>query len=599
MYTDLLPFVNDDKRALLFLRYNYIGEDFSQPINRKETADTIRGEALFQLMLEQNYDNTVKDDNVLSTDFCFGVFYNLGLFHKQIDDHTVTEPLPNKVYKNVYLRWKDLSSIGRKFYSTHMYLTKSENGKDILIRDFNNLSSYNSQTIKLHLRKATNGNTLFCETLPFLPIGTKINTDSDDGKKEYDHQDLIRELYTEIIKKEIEHEPEQHKYKKELNYSSFIVNVIRSSGLNSDLYKYIPSSVETLENLYPEELELSTLNFTRDDNGVLVRDGIKLDDKKLEEDLKMAGICYGTGIKDKDMNCDDVYKCLLDIKPGDISRCKEELENEEMFDVDTNTIRNINPKIMKLILENLGVKITKSFGVFVCESYMSWLDRTEIRKVVLKNKNLGKYISTIIDVVNSNSIILNPKQKSKNLYGLPVFKTPYNLQHKSKLSNKLDNLLLYTKNMSTNPSQSTLRYPANLRFNMSGGAEYSDNATQIKKLFVILFDELDRAGVPLIEKDQERIFATINRMSKLELDLPRLLEDLRVYTDLIKLIGEKEKDDTNLDDFRDIRNNKTQLNDLVNKVNKQIQFNINKQNLIFQVLYNKVQVPLLYNLSNF
>ena len=154
-------------------------------------------------------------------------------------------------------------------------------------------------------------------------------------------------------------------------------------------------------------------------------------------------------------------------------------------------------------------------------------------------------------------------------------------------------MLLYTKNYNTQVSP---LYPDNLRFILSGGAEYSENAAQIKKLFDVLFSELDKAGVPLVDNDQKRIYDTIEKMSKLELDLPRLLEDLRVYTDLIKLIDEKDKDKTELDDFRDIRNNKTQIADLVNKVNKKIQANINRQNVIFQVLYNKVQIPLLARL---
>ena len=82
-----------------------------------------------------------------------------------------------------------------------------------------------------------------------------------------------------------------------------------------------------------------------------------------------AGICYGTGIKRNSSigACADVYKCLLDAKPGDISKCAAELENEDLFDVDANTIQNINPKIMKVILQNLGVKISREFGPFVCE----------------------------------------------------------------------------------------------------------------------------------------------------------------------------------------------------------------------------------------
>jgi len=585
MYRDLLPFVNDDEFALTFIRYNYIGEEFALPINREEMPDTIKGEAVFQLMLEKNY-NDVADNNI-AHNFII-MIRKLGDWHRKIDGKLVTDVNAKKIYEKVYLRWKELSPLARKFYSTHLYLTKTENGKDIIIRDFDNLAIYNPVTIKLHLRRAKDGKVLFRHTLPFLP---KSDITVNNNGTPFLDKTYLRRFYDSRGVAEYNANT--------LNYSKFIQNVIKNSGKNVDLYKYVPSSVETLENLYPEEPELAQLNFTRDVDGVLVRNGERLDDDKLELDLAEAGVCYGTGIKRNSSigACSDVYKCLLDVKPGDISRCAAELENEDLFEVDAMTIQNINPKIMKLILQNLGVKISKEFGSSVCESFESWLSRTPIRNVVIKNKNLSRYIRTIINVIRSNPLILNPAP-SKNLYGLTTFKTPETLQNRSRKSESLADMLLYTKNFSGGNINTS--YPDNLRFimpNMSGGdGEYSENAAQIKKLFDVLFAELDKAGVPLVENDQKRIYDTINRMSKLELDVPRLLEDLRVYTDLIKLIDEKEKNETKLDDFRDIRNNKTQLTELVNKVNKKIQANINRQNLIFQVLYNKVQIPLLARL---
>jgi hypothetical protein len=588
MYIDLLPFVNDDERALMFIRYNYIGEEFSQPINRKETADTIKGEAIYQLFCKHNYVGFPDEIDLLIYDFCNKVMGNIGWWHNQIDGKPVNNPDAKKVYDRVYLRWKDLSPIARKFYSTHMYLTKTENGKDVILRDFDNLSVYDPATIKLHLRKTKDGKSLFRETIPFLPVGSKFRQNTRKEEViDTNNQDYLRKDYdTKSITA----------YVHKINYSKFIKNVIQNSGMNVDLYKHVASSVKTLENLYPEEPELATLNFTRDENGVLIRDGVKLDDAKLEEDLKQAGICYGTGIKDSGSNCDDVYKCLLDVKPGDISRCAGELENVELFDVPSETVRKINPKIMKVILQNLGVGLSKQNGILICESFESWLSRTPIRSVVLKNRNLSRYISTIINVMRTNPVILNPKQSSLRTYGLSTFKTPEGLQNKSAPSSNIADLLLYTKNVSVSPLQSIPLYPDNLRFIMSGGAEYSENAMQLKKLFDVLFSELNNAGAPLVENDKNRIYATIEKMSKLELDLPRLLEDLKVYTDLIKLIGDKEKEDTKLDDFQDIRNNKSQLSDLVNKVNKKILANISRQNLIYQILYNRVQVPLLGNL---
>ena len=593
MSRDLLPFVNDDDRALLFLRYNYIGDEFALPINSKETADTIRGEAVFQLMLKKNYakfDGT--SDDVLLYDFCANVAQNMGYWHKLINYKSAVDINAKKIYDRVYLRWKDLSPSARKFYSTHMFLTRNDGGVDIIVRDFDNLSIYEPANIKLHLRKAKNGNILFRETLPFLPVGTKFKF--SDGNPE----EIINATNQDYMRKEYDNGSNLDafvRYGEILSYSTFIKNVIQNSGKNVDLYKYVSSSVETLENLYPEEPELARLNFTRNANGNLVRNGVELDDAKLEQDLTQAGICYGTGIKRTTSvgECADVYKCLLDAKPGDISRCVAELENEDLFNVDVNEIQNINPKIMKLILQNLGVKISKEFGTLNCESFESWIRRTPIRNVVIKNKNLSKYIKTIINIISSNPVILNPVP-SRNLYGLTTFKTPEGLQNRSNKSDSLAEMLLYTKNFSVN-NINTL-YPPNIRFFMSGGGEQSENGAQIKKLFDVLFSELDKAGVPLVDNDQKRIYDTIDKMSKLELDLPRLLEDLRVYTDLIKLIDDKEKDKTELDDFKDIRNNKTQLTDLVNKVNKKIQANINRQNLIFQILYNKVQIPLLARL---
>jgi hypothetical protein len=252
---------------------------------------------------------------------------------------------------------------------------------------------------------------------------------------------------------------------------------------------------------------------------------------------------------------------------------------------------------MKLILENLGVKFIKQNNILYCESYESWLSKTPIRNVVTKNRNLSRYISTIISVIRSNSVILNPIQKSAKTYGLSTFKTPEGLLGRTKIPDTLHGLL-FTKNINLGSSQFVKPfYPENLRHILSGGAEQSENGVQLKKLFEILFNELDKANVPLIDSDKNRILATIEKMSKLELQLPRLLEDLRVYTDLIKLIDDKEKDKTEMDDFRDIRNNKSQINDLVNKANKKIVANITKQNLILQLLYDRVQIPLVAKLN--
>jgi len=423
----------------------------------------------------------------------------------------------------------------------------------------------------------------FNTTLPYLPGAGK-----DKIRNLYKDNYLTSYASTSVIP--------YVSYTSDFNFSKFIENVIRNAGVNAELYRQVSSSVDNLDNLYPEEPELTQLKFERNDKGILVRDGQELNDAKLEADLTQAGICYGTGIKDNGKgNCDDVYKCLLDLKPGDISRCADELADEDLFDVATRDVQMINPRIMKLILQNLGVKMTNQNGMVVCESYDSWLSKTSIRKVVLKNRNLARYIKTIVDTIRSNPVVLNPKQKLNKLYGLDTFKTPTTMQSKSEVPSNLQDLLLYTKNISTTLPMPM--YPDNLRFIMSGGGELSENAAQLKKLFNILFDELDKAGVPLVDNDQKRINDTIEKMGKLELALPRLLEDLRVYTDLIKLIDEKEKDNTVLDDFKDIRNNKTELADLVNKVNKKIQANINKQNLIFQVLYNQVQVPLIARLG--
>jgi hypothetical protein len=585
MSKDLLPFVNDDENALLFLRYNYIGEDFTKPINRKETRETIKGEAVYQLMLKKNYTAAYApgDADKLENNFQ-KMIHNIGYWHKEIDGKPITDLSAQKVYDKVYRRWAELETSARKFYQTHMFLTKSESGVESIITDFNNLAMYEA-SIKLHLRKAAdNVTTTFCKTLPY-------NVIKEGGISPDYFFNRYKTGFTTAVRFEI------YNVASNLSLPKFIANVIKNAGVNVDLYKYAPSSLETLEDLYPEEPKLAQLNFTRDENGVLIRDGELLDDAKLAKNLNEVGMCYGTGIADAGTNCPTVYRCLLDVKPGDISRCAGELENEALFNVPLDTVQKINPRIMKLILDNLGVKLSKKYGATTCESFESWLSRTPIRNVVNKNKNLSRYIKTIINTIRSNSIILNPNQKLGKLYGLSTFKTPVALENKSQNTENLQDLLLYTKNIPIPSALSTPIRPDNIRFFMHGGGEYSENATQIKKLFDVLFVELDNAGVPLVDNDQKRIYDTIDKMSKLELDLPRLLEDLRVYTELIKLIDEKEKDKTELDDFKDILNNKTQLSDLVNKVNKKIQANIIKQNLIFQVLYNRVQVPLITRLG--
>jgi hypothetical protein len=580
MYNDLLPFVNDDELYLLFLKYNYIGEDFTKPINRpdKKTIRTIQGEPLFQLFIENNYIHKSIGKEQIYHDLINVLFDELGAWHGKIDNKVVTDVNAKKIFDRVFLRWKDLSPLARKFYSTHMYLTRTDGTDDIVIRDFDSIQFLNPSTIKLHLKKTKDGQILFKTTLPHF-----IND-------EYIAHELYQNAYNDPL---LQPAIDRTKIKK-LDYSKFITNVIKNYGRNVDLYKYAYTSddYDDLDDLYVEEPELVRMNFTRNKDGVLVRDGEDLNDAKLEMDLTQAGICYGTGIKNTGSNCNDVYRCLLDVKPDDVSKCSVELENENLFNVDINKIRNINPRIMRLILQNLGVKIYKQNNILICESYENWLSSSPLRKIVIKNRNLSKYISTIINVINSNPIILNPMQTDKKLYGLSTFKIPVGLTTKPRIPKKLEGLL-YTKNLSMNPlSHSIPLYPDNMRF-LVGGGEYSENAAQLRKLFTVLISELDKAGVPLVKEDQDRIFNTIERMSKLELDLPRLLENLKVYTDLIKLIDDKETDKTIIDDFKDIITNKAQLNELVSKVNKKIQSNIIKQNLILQTLYTNVQLPLI------
>jgi len=601
MYQDLAPFVNNDQLALDFLRYNYIGQDFSRPINKPETADTIKGEAVYQLMLKNNYigkENSEPD--CLAYVLCEYTIGNIGYWHNKINNKQVSDKdTAGKIYDEVYRRWKDLSQLARKFYSTHLYLTKKENGIESVIRDFDNIESIENlvgrQNIFLHLRKAANGQILFRESLPYLPIGAYFKDDNGNITNiTPNNQDYLKKIY------------DKYRYRERnnplrLNYSRFISNVIAHAGENVDLYKVqISSEIDNLDDLYPSDPQANGVKFSRDETGCLVRNGTKLDDAKLLEDLKDETNCWGTGIKNNGTNCADVNKCLLDVKTHNISNCKDELQDEELFNVPSDVVRNINPRIMTLIVENLGVRIKRdSNGFRTCEDFSSWLNRTPIRDIVRKNKNLKRYIQTIIETLNSNPVILNkPSTKRANTYGLSTFTTPDALKSNGNTRN-LGDLLLYTKQFGMTNS-GVPQYPSNMRFILSGGAEPdSDNASQLRKLFKVLFDELDKAGVPLVDRDQNRVFASIDQMSKLELQLPRLLEDLRVYTDLITMLNDKDKDKTEFEDFSDIRNNKEKLSELVNKVNKQIQKNITKQNLIYNILYNKVQLPLLSRLVMF
>ena len=166
MYRDLLPFVNDDESALTFIRYNYIGEEFALPINHKEMPDTIKGEAVFQLMLNKNYETDM--NNNIADDF-IKMIKNLGFWHSIFSGKDATNTHAKEIYDRVYLRWKDLSPLARKFYSTHLYLTKNEGGTYIVLRDFDNLTIYDPSTIKLHLRRTKDGKVLFIKTLPFVP----------------------------------------------------------------------------------------------------------------------------------------------------------------------------------------------------------------------------------------------------------------------------------------------------------------------------------------------------------------------------------------------------------------------------------------------
>ena len=99
-YTQVMPFFGYDGRGSQFINLNYKGTDYERPINNSSYPDTIKGEALYQLMICKNYKskNSTQSDNDIHQDFVDFII-RLAISHRSFDTPSISDEyiIQNKI----------------------------------------------------------------------------------------------------------------------------------------------------------------------------------------------------------------------------------------------------------------------------------------------------------------------------------------------------------------------------------------------------------------------------------------------------------------------------------------------------------------------
>jgi hypothetical protein len=298
------------------------------------------------------------------------------------------------------------------------------------------------------------------------------------------------------------------------------------------------------------------------------------------EDTIRADNCAGTQLKGDNGKClRFVRECILTGRPDDLSKCLDNLRDENMFKVAGDELQNVDPSIAIQILKTFGIgKVLKNDGAYgqieVPQSYENWQDtvvatmKPSVRDAIVGNESLRSYLKGVIAFVRANPVILNKKlrtstegrvdiqQSLDDLYlkqlGKKLFVNP--LGNATRLSDS-QSLMMYSTQTPflavtapgamISPFSNTVIGAGSLvsPFNMIGGGVFEDSVDRklrrnefssdmLMILMTTVNEDLRRAGIVLKPVDQERIQNGIDELKKTEKRLLGLYGMLKLMSDL-------------------------------------------------------------------
>jgi hypothetical protein len=303
--------------------------------------------------------------------------------------------------------------------------------------------------------------------------------------------------------------------------------------------------------------------------------------------------CYGTYINDPSAKCDIVKTCILNNTPENLARHLSSLKIESLFDVAKSDIKNINPEIMKNIVNTFGFIVRKERdGMYRPMQFNEWVNSSrmnqDVKKVIIDNQKLSMYLREILNILRQNPILFNENKPLANPshpnIGLQVFNNPMNMERPKR------NIDLSSMIMRTNGEQK-LEMPfflnlQNVGFQQGGGLLNANNSDKIKQMFNQLFMQLENNGKELKTEDRERINKVIETAVKLETQLNQMYDEIQLYSQLQGMLKDSNTvDKVDLTEVHDITTNKVRLDETMQKIKDKVAKNLAVQQQVFQTLY--------------
>lgn len=498
------------------------------------------------------------------------------------------------VLNEVFFNWERLHPDARDFYRVHLNLFRRSAGGsgkwvNVMANGNEPLNLNNGEEYRLNLMKSMQGGseTMFCNTLPFLPNSVKSLwfTDSAGVVREVPRRDLdvnsLRKIYncvyngSQCVLGTVNLNLPQNLAAASRNNVDFQlddVQVIRNYILQNRVEgrQSAPQS-NKFEDLYEDMV--TRIVYERDEKGLLYRMENNQMVRYGNDTLSVAN-CLGTRLSGDGNTCSRVRDCILTGNSEDLGKCINDLRDQNLFQVAHDELQSVDPMIALQILKTFGVATKVKGNMKVPDSYESWAEnvvsrmKPAVRDAILGNSGLCKYIRGVINFVRTNPAIMNEGVNQKgtvdpeelnNVYlsqlGKRMYINPVQLGNTRSENDVISALLTssaYPTFGVTLPGQLVNQFATNAVIGpnvlfapgrMIGGGPYSasvngltgkqpESSAQYQKLLVELTYRLENAGITISEADKLRINDGLERLKNLETRIIDLMQMLKVLHDL-------------------------------------------------------------------
>ncbi len=589
-FKDLRPFFGtiDDTPGEQFCHLNYVGSNFRVAINAGN-VNHIETQPVLQFMLAENHIGSNPAEGKYLHESIVDLVSNTAKFHHLIENGAYggspqpisASPSADWLVNSVYKNWASLSPDVRAFYSEHMHmLQQNKSGQWVApTQPIDKIVSNPAMlgNVRLNLTKANavkENPILFATTLPRIPKsveGFRVTTKS--GVKSFPFAGGVPETFLQDVYMSV------FKSGSGFNFGSMNVDTPDWSGApvvsTLDTKKFMRSALVAHSKVVPRSPYSGDANlddvfesvvtgrvYTKKDDGKLyVRDGSGPEVEYVDAELKaLRDNCFSTGIKgDSETGCGTVFQCLLSGRPENLSRCLENLKNQDMYKVAQTEVEKMQPRIAVQLLKTFGFAPRKELpsGQYLPPSFSEWTSKIlprsvddETRKAIMENKSLMEYLKAVVNLVRNNPAIISENRQvlAKSDFAkkaeLSVFVQPTTSAARSKLNTTILEQGVLMSQPSINqmfPFGGMLnnvllnRGMFNPSVQLIGGGSSDQtcvNANLLNDMFSVTYAEMERNGKVLVEEDKEKINAAIQKVANLEKQLIRILEDFKLFSKL-------------------------------------------------------------------